>query len=200
MKVGVIDIGTLKVKFLVGNLGFREEFQTIYQSNTLTRLGVRMHLNNNRPFPRYLSQTIKELKRCKKIVKKEKIEKIRVVSTHALREMGEKGWEIAEQIRKEVGFNVEIISQDAEAELFFNAVIKDFKTDRDFAVVDVGGGSVQIVIGNKKKMKNKYLLKTGPTYLFDKFKLSREATDFSTFNEIKTLQKYIAKETEVLPA
>ena len=97
MKIAVIDIGTLKVKFLLVENSSSDKFETKYQSNTLTCLGVRMSENNNRPFPEYLEQTFTELKRCKEIIDKEGVEKLRVVSTHALREMGGVGREILEK-------------------------------------------------------------------------------------------------------
>jgi exopolyphosphatase/guanosine-5'-triphosphate,3'-diphosphate pyrophosphatase len=199
MKVAVIDIGTLKVKFLISEIITSSKFKTKYQSNTLTCLGVKMHENNNRPLPQYLDQTINELKRCNNIIQKEKVDKIRIVSTHALREMGEVGQDIVEKIKNEVGLNVEIITQDEEANLFYQAVLKDFKTDKDFTIVDVGGGSVQILIGNKKALKEKYLLKTGAQYLFDHFSPRHTGNDFPTREEIRAMQDYIMKELTPIP-
>lgn len=199
MKVAVIDIGTLKVKFLIANTSSSKKIETLYQSNTLTCLGVRMNENNNRPHTEYLNQTLDELKRCKEILKKENVKQLRVVSTYALREMGEVGKEVASKVRKEVGLDVEIINQDEEAQLFFQAVMKDFKTDKDFTVVDVGGGSVQILIGNKNKLKSKYLLKTGAQYLFDKFSPRHTGNDNPTREEIRNMQNYVMKELAPIP-
>ena len=199
MKIAVIDIGTLKVKFLLVENSSSDKFETKYQSNTLTCLGVRMSENNNRPFPEYLEQTFTELKRCKEIIDKEGVEKLRVVSTHALREMGGVGREIAEKIEKEVGLGVEIISQDEEANLFYKAVLKDFKTDKDFTVVDVGGGSVQVLIGSKKGLKSKYLLRTGAQYLFGRFSPRHTGTDYPTREEIRSMQEYVMNELAQIP-
>lgn len=199
MKIAVIDIGTLKVKFLVVEALPPGKPETIYQSNTLTCLGVRMHENDNRPLPEYLQQTIDELKRCKEIIDKEGIERLRVVSTHALREMGEVGTDIAKRVKNEIGLDIEIISQDEEANLFYRAVLKDFKTNKDFTIVDVGGGSVQILIGNKKRLKSKYLLKTGAQYLFDRFSPRHTGDDHPTREEIRNMQEYVMKELVPIP-
>jgi len=199
MKVAVIDVGTLKVKFLVCDISSSKKSETLYRSNTLTCLGVRMNENNNRPHDEYLQQTIDELKRCKDFLEKEDVKKLRVVSTHALREMGEVGKEVANKIKKDVGLNIEIISQDEEANLFFQAVMKDFKTDKDFTIVDVGGGSVQILIGNKNKLKYKYLLKTGAQFLFDKFSPRHTGNDYPTREEIGNMQDYVMKELTPIP-
>lgn len=199
VKVAVIDIGTLKVKFLLGDVGSKGNFETLHQSNTLTCLGVRMHENNNRPLQKHLNDTLEELRKCKSIIDKEKVKKVKVVSTHALREMGAVGKEVAATIMKSVGVDVEIISQDEEANLFFNAVMRDFKTTKDFTVVDVGGGSVQILVGNKKGLKHKFLLKTGAQYLFDRFSPRHTGSDNPTRKEIRAMQQYIMRQLAPIP-
>jgi exopolyphosphatase/guanosine-5'-triphosphate,3'-diphosphate pyrophosphatase len=196
---GVIDIGSLKVKLLVAGLDSQNRLQTEYQSNTLTCLGVRMNENNNRPKPAHFAQTIKELKRCQRILAGKKVKKIRVVSTHALREMGKVGQEIAQKIKDKAGFQVEIISQREEAELFFQAVTRDFKTKDDLTVLDVGGGSVQVLVGNKKKLKQVHLLKTGAQYLFDTYSPRHSGTDAPTRAEIREMKKYILEQLTPLP-
>lgn len=200
MKVGVIDIGTLKVKCLIAQISKSSQVKTLYQSNTLTCLGCRMAKNGNKPLAENLQQTVGELKRCKDLFDKEKVRKVRVVSTHALREMGKVGEEIAQALKEQLGLPVEIISQEEEANLFFQAVIKDFDIDEDFTLVDVGGGSVQILIGNKNELKNVYLLKTGASFLFDTFSPRHEPTDFPTRDEIRKMQEYILEQLASVPA
>lgn len=200
MKVAVVDIGTLKVKLLIVEVTSSSTFTRLYQSNTLTCLGVRMHENNGRPKPEYLRQTIEELKRVKSVLEKEQISKIQVVSTHALREMGNVGYEIASTINDETGFTIEIIRQQEEARLFFQAVVKDFTSKRDFTIVDVGGGTVQILIGNKDRLKHTYLLKTGAQYLEDNFVTGHTENDFPTREEIRKMQQYIMEQLVLIPS
>ncbi len=69
------------------------------------------------------------------------VKKTRVISTHALQEMGTVGQKIVTLIKKKIKMKVEIINQQEEAELFFKAVLKDFD-DSNYMLVDVGGGSV----------------------------------------------------------
>ena len=195
--VGVIDIGTLKVKLLIAKPQTKTTYTILHESNQLTGLGVRMHENNNRPFPEKLDATIAELARCKSLLKTEGVKRVRVVSTHALREMGVIGKEIAETIHKKVGFKVEIISQNEEADLFFKAVIGDFASNRDYTVIDVGGGSVQVLIGNREELKHTFLLKTGSQRLHDVFSPRHTGSDFPKRSEIRKMKQYIL--TELLP-
>jgi len=199
-RFAVIDIGTLKVKFQIVEVGHSNDLKIIQQSNTLTCLGVRMEENGNKPWPEYLKQTIEELHRCKKLMEQENVERMRIVSTHALREMGKIGKEIALQIKDEVGISVEIISQQEEAELFYKAVLRDFSTDDNFTVVDIGGGSVQILIGNKNKLIKSFLLKCGAQLLFDRFSPRHTGNDFPTRSEIRKMERYIMEQLSPIPA
>lgn len=198
-RFGVIDIGTLKVKFQIVEVSHTGQMHTVHQSNTLTLLGAHMNENNNRPKPENLKLTLDELRKCKVYLDQHNIDKLRVVSTHALREMGKVGKEIAGLIKQQVGLSVEIISQQEEAELFYNAVLRDFKTNDDFTIVDVGGGSVQILIGNKDKLKKSFLLKTGTSTLWDKFTPKHGALDYPSREEIRKMTSYVLKEIQPVP-
>lgn len=198
-RYAVVDIGTLKVKCQVAEKNTKGELSTIYQSNNLTCLGCHMEQNNNKPKEENLTKLLVELKRCKLILDKYNVTKKRIVSTHALREMGKTGQDIAKLIKSEVGFKVEIISQQEEAELFFKAVLGDFETDDDYILADVGGGSVQILIGNKNKLKQSFLLKTGTSTLWDKFTPNHDGNDFPNDNEIKNMREYILTQLQPIP-
>jgi exopolyphosphatase / guanosine-5'-triphosphate,3'-diphosphate pyrophosphatase len=199
MRAGVIDIGTLKVKFQIVEKTAAGKVKTIEQSNVLTCLGCNMGENNNKPKSENLKKVYRELLRCKRLLKKYKVSRVRVVSTHALREMGKVGREIAELIKKKTGFKVEIISQQEEAELFYKAVLTDFKTDQDYTILDMGGGSAQILIGNRKELKKSFLLKTGTSTMWDKFTRGNTGKDHPTRDQLKKMKDYILKELQLIP-
>jgi exopolyphosphatase/guanosine-5'-triphosphate,3'-diphosphate pyrophosphatase len=196
---GVIDIGTIKIKCQIVEKEPSGIVKTVYQSNNLTCLGCGMKQNGNRPLKSKLQKTISELKRCKKMFEKYKVVKSRIVSTHALREMGEVGKDIAKSIEEKVGVKVEIIKQKEEAKLFFNAVLSDFDEGREYVVADIGGGSVQILIGSKYNLKHVFLLKTGSSSLWDEFTPNHTGTDFPNTDEIKAMREHIKSKIEPIP-
>lgn len=198
-RCGVIDIGTLKVKCQIVDKELTGRLLTIYQSNNLTCLGCHMDQNNNRPKDENLQKTLKELKRCKRMLVRYGVTKMRAVSTHALREMGEVGRKIAELIKSKIGLDVEIISQEEEAELFFKAVLTDFESFRNYIIADVGGGSVQILVGSRDKLKQAFLLKTGTSTLWDKFTPTHAEMDFPKRGDIRRMKNYILSELQPVP-
>lgn len=197
-RFGVFDIGSLKVKLLIAEKLPNGEFQILHQSNTLTMLGVRVDEKSGQVKPQYLQDTIDELLRCKTLLKQYEVSKVRAVSTHTLREL-KQGKQIAKTIKQQTGFSVDIISQQEEAELFFNAVLEDFKTNEEFALIDVGGGSVQLLIGNKNHLKQSFMLPTGASFLHDKFIGETTSSDTPSPEQISKIRQYIQGQLATLP-
>ena len=194
----VIDIGTLKVKLLIAELLASGEVKEIYSSNTLTCFGCDMDRNNGCVFEENLQKTIEEIKRCKELLRKYNVSKSKVVSTHAMRRAKNKE-EILKRIWEETGLQVENISQEDEALLFFNAVMNGFeKNTASYAIADVGGGSVQILIGNKNGISATHTMQTGAQYLHDNFtKDSGNPESFTTQEDIEKMKDYIL--SQLLP-
>lgn len=53
------------------------------------------------------------------------------------------------RIKQDTGFDVENISAEEEAQLFFKAAICDFSTGQRYAFVDMAGGSAQVLLAVK---------------------------------------------------
>jgi exopolyphosphatase/guanosine-5'-triphosphate,3'-diphosphate pyrophosphatase len=192
----VIDIGTIKVKFFIAspsNSGLHE----IYSSSVLTCFGCGMTENKGYVEEARLQDTINELKRCKRILKKYKVKKSRVVSTHALRRAKNRKV-IVKKIKNETGFDVINISQKEEAELFFKAALRDFPKSSRYAVLDIGGGSVQILVGNPGKLDKIHMMQTGAQYLHEKFTNDpHNPKSFTRTEDIENMKKHII--SQLLP-
>ncbi|MFH1451518.1 MAG: hypothetical protein ABIF89_02860 [bacterium] len=194
MNYAVIDIGTLKVKLLIVSFSPSGEMKEEHFSNVLTCFGCSMDDNDGKVLEVNLKNTVDELNRCKQLLTDYGVTKTRIVSTHALRRAVNKK-EILERIKREVGFEVENISQEEEAKFFFNAAISSFSGKNDYAVVDVGGGSVQVLIGNKTKLKDAYFLQTGAQYLHDNFTRNPGiAESITTEEDLEKMRRYILEQ------
>jgi exopolyphosphatase / guanosine-5'-triphosphate,3'-diphosphate pyrophosphatase len=189
---GVLDIGTLKVKCLVAAVSPSKRITKVYTSAELTCFGCDMV--DGAIVDANLTRTIAELKRCQKIFKKYGVRSYRVVSTHALRQAHNRQ-EVIDRIRKETGLAVENISSEQEAALFFKAVLRDFPADQSYALVDMGGGSMQVIIGKQGQAQQEHLLPLGSATLHEKF--TRNASDEHSFNtpeDIEKMKEYILEQ------
>jgi len=191
----VLDIGTLKVKFLIAASLPSGELKEVYFSNNLTCFGCNLDETGGYITEKNLQKTIEEILRCKQILKTYEVIKTRVVSTHALRNAKNRE-EVSKTIEARTGFKIDNISQDEEALLFFKAVMRGFSADnKQYAVVDVGGGSVQILLGSKNELKMVYQLPTGAQLLHENFtQRPHLAESFTTEEDIEKMRRYILEQ------
>lgn len=193
-KYAVIDIGTLKVKFLIAEISSSNELEELHFSNTLTCFGCGLDENEGNVKEENLEKTVEELLKCKEKILEFDVVETRVVSTHALRRARNKEM-VTKRIYEKTGFRVENISQEEEANLFFRGVIQDFTSDQRYAVVDMGGGSVQILIGNKDGLEKTHLMQTGSAYLHENFTNDFDSEEsFTTEEDLERMRKYILEQ------
>lgn len=191
----VIDIGTLKVKLLIAEVSSSGQIKPIHKSNTLTCFGVEIDQNNGNVKTENLQRTIQELQKCKQLLDQHQVTKYKIVSTHAMRRAKNRT-HILQQIKNQTDFNVKNISDQDEARLFFLAVMRGFpSSNQKYAVVDMGGGSVQILIGKPDQLQFTHSMKTGAAYLHDNFtRNSNSELSFTTETELEKMRNYILEQ------
>lgn len=91
-------------------------------------------------------RAVSSLKEIGDILKESEVEKVRVVATHTIREANNRNTllTLAEQA---LGFPIEIISGCEEARLIYQGVVRSEAILDSTLVVDIGGGSTEIVMG-----------------------------------------------------
>lgn len=194
-RYAVVDIGTLKVKTEIASVNRDGTLNRVYNSNNLTCFDVGLEENNGFVQERYIQETIQELKRVKQELGNHKVENFKVISTHAMRRAKNRDQIIA-KIKSEIGFEVENISQQQEAELFFIAVMRTFtNTDQKYAVIDVGGGSVQVLIGTPNQLERSHMMHTGAQFLHETYIPDPHSpSSFSTQAHIDKMKEHILME------
>lgn len=192
IKTAVIDIGTLKIKFEICEFDSNFNFKTLYKEKYLTVLGRDLDKTNNMIIEKSVIKAINALKECKKKLEEYDVKLLKVVATDALRK-AKNGDDVRKRIIDATGFTPQILSDREEGEIFFKALTKDF-TDKTLCAVDVGGGSVQVIIGNKQEILFNKSFKTGTYYMQENFSDSHHPTE----KELENAKKYIAKEMREL--
>jgi len=91
-------------------------------------------------------RAVSSLKEMGDIIKESKVDKVRVVATHTIREANNRNafLALAEQA---LGFPIEIISGCEEARLIYQGVVRSESLLNSSLVIDIGGGSTEIVVG-----------------------------------------------------
>lgn len=149
-RVAAIDCGTNSIRLLVAELTHRHDgtvdLRDLHREMRIVRLGQGVDATG-RLAPEALSRTKAALADYAAAARRKGAERVRMVATSATRDAGNRD-EFFAMTREILGVEAEIISGDEEARLSFTgAVGEQDPEDGPFLVVDVGGGSTELVLG-----------------------------------------------------
>jgi exopolyphosphatase/guanosine-5'-triphosphate,3'-diphosphate pyrophosphatase len=109
------------------------------------------------------------LQHFKNLIKGENIAQIFAFATSAVRNAGN-GLDFIEAIKQQTGIEVQIIDGEREAELIYKGIRQSgCLTEENALMMDIGGGSVEFIIGNDKNILWKKSFEIGGQRLLDMF-------------------------------
>ncbi len=186
MRISSIDIGTNTILLLVAEIDSNGIVRVIHDEQVIARLGkgVDEHrIINRETFHRVAGY----LQSYHNISRKLQSEKIIAVGTSALRDAANKK-EFCEFIRQNVGINIEILSGEDEAEWTCRGAVAGINTTpQGFTVLDIGGGSTEIISCIGSQILHKVSLDIGSVRVTER--LLRASPP--TFPEITETRKLI---------
>tara|TARA_R110002050_G_scaffold110013_2_gene221894 strand:+ start:3262 stop:4152 length:891 start_codon:yes stop_codon:yes gene_type:complete len=152
-KLAGIDIGSNSVRLLVSNV-IETKDQVIFKKSSLTRLPIRLGpdaFGDGKIGPKNRKRLLSGMLAYRKIMEVHRVEKYRACATSALRE-AKNGLQVVEEIYQETGVNIELISGKEEARMIFSSDMLGpvVHSDGSFLYIDVGGGSTELTLFNKK--------------------------------------------------
>jgi exopolyphosphatase/guanosine-5'-triphosphate,3'-diphosphate pyrophosphatase len=148
-KYAAIDIGSNAIRLLVHNVIETSERPPQFFKNSLVRVPVRLGedtFTTGTISKENASRIRKTLQAFLLLIEVSGVEKYRACATSALREAGN-GIQILEDIRRELGIDVELIDGKKEASIIAGTDLKDLiRQDKSYLYVDVGGGSTEFTL------------------------------------------------------
>ncbi|MBC8111747.1 MAG: phosphatase [Verrucomicrobia bacterium] len=173
MRVAVIDLGTNTFHLLIVEVSEKSIFTNLYEEKAPARIGadgISKGIIGEQAFERGiniiidLSEKINESGVAK--------DKIFAAGTSAIRNAAN-GEAFVNEIFNKTGIQVEIINGEREAELIYRGVKNAVKLGmQPVLIMDIGGGSVEFIIGNEEKVFWKKSFEIGGQRLIDKFMTS----------------------------
>ncbi|MCX8022156.1 MAG: Ppx/GppA family phosphatase [Syntrophorhabdaceae bacterium] len=166
MKCAAIDIGTNTVLMLIADItsGIRE----ILDISMITRLGEGVKETG------YLTKggmerTYNALRTYKGIIEANGVDEILCVGTSALREAKNSSYFI-HMVQEKLGIPVRVIREREEAFYTYLSVLNDgFITEGDTFIVDIGGGSTEIIKAEKNRFVDFVSLPVGSVKITEMF-------------------------------
>jgi len=149
-RVAAIDCGTNSIRLLIAELTPRHDgtfdLRDLHREMRVVRLGQSVD-STGELAPEALERTRVALVDYAIAARRKGVEKVRMVATSAVRDARNRD-EFFAMTREVLGTEAEVISGDEEARLSFTgAVGEQDPDDGPFVVVDVGGGSTELVLG-----------------------------------------------------
>jgi len=149
-RVAAIDCGTNSIRLLVAELTERHDgtfdLRDLHRETRIVRLGQGVD-STGRLAPEAIERTKAALADYTIAARRKGVERTRMVATSATRDASNRE-EFFAMTREVLGVEAEVITGDEEARLSFTgAVGEQDPDDGPFLVVDVGGGSTELVLG-----------------------------------------------------
>lgn len=167
--IAAIDIGTNSIHMVVVRINTQiPSFSAIATEKDSVRLGERC-AQTGRLQESAMERALVSLGRFRDICASLGVEEMVIVATSATRE-APNGLEFIERIRAEVGLTVEIISGQEEARRIYLGVLSAMELQGlKHTVIDIGGGSTELVVGDGHDPKFLSSSKVGAVRLTDLF-------------------------------
>ncbi|MGB6162976.1 MAG: Ppx/GppA phosphatase family protein [Pseudonocardiaceae bacterium] len=145
-RVAAIDCGTNSIRVLVADVVGGGGLVDVHRETRIVRLGRDVD-TTGRLAPDALERTRVALADYTGIVRQAGAQRVRMVATSATRDAANQE-DFFSMVRQTLGTDAEVITGDEEARLSFTGAVGGLDpAEGPFVVVDVGGGSTEVVLG-----------------------------------------------------
>jgi len=189
MKVAAIDIGSNSIHMVVARIDAHGHFTLLDRAKEMVRLGKGSLAA--RALSRDAMQAgMQTLATFKRLADTQQADRVVAVATSAVRE-AKNGGDFIAQIGRELGIHVDLITGREEARLIHLAVTNALDLREGWtALVDIGGGSVELGLADRGVVKVQESLKLGVLRLAERF----FAHEPPTRDEVEALEEYLDRQ------
>jgi len=168
VRIGAVDIGTNSVRLLVADDDEQRRLRTAHRMGEISRLGE--GLDRTGVIDELAAtRTLDCIERFVQEAEYSGASRIRVAGTNALR-TARNGPDVAHRFSERIGYDVEILTGEEEARLVFMAVLSGLaSTQGRSVVVDIGGGSTEVITGEGDECLRVLSLELGCVRLTERF-------------------------------
>lgn len=165
MKIAAIDIGSNSIHMIIAE-AHGGSIEVIDKEKEMVKLGAGV-FRTRRLSDRALRDGVEVMRRYCKLADHVGCDEILAVATSAVRE-AENGGDFLDAVRRETGVGPRLISGTEEARLIYLGVRHAIELGtEDALVIDVGGGSLELMCGNGRELRFSDSVRLGVQRLLD---------------------------------
>ncbi|PZX59570.1 exopolyphosphatase/guanosine-5'-triphosphate,3'-diphosphate pyrophosphatase [Algoriphagus ratkowskyi] len=191
-KAAVIDMGTNTFHLLL--VEFDDvSFKTIYKEKIPVKLG-KGGINQNILAKDAVKRAFHTLKHFKNLIDGEHIDQVFAFATSAVRN-AENGQDFVNEVKETLGIEIRVLSGGEEAQMIYDGIkLSGSLNLHTELMMDIGGGSVEFIIGNNQQSFWKQSFEIGGQRLLELF----HYTDPILPEEIDRLESYLEDKLQPL--
>lgn len=195
MRLAAIDVGSNSVHMIIADATREGHFEVVDRVKEMVRLG-RRSFTTGRLTDEAMDMAVRALAHFRRLAHVRRVDHLRAVATSAVREARNRVEFIA-RLKRETGIAVEIISGTEEARLIYEAARHALGLEGGpHLLVDVGGGSVELVLVKDARPLWMKSVKLGAARLMENFLTD----DPPTAAQRRRLEKHLDEEIGALMA
>ena len=165
-KLAVLDIGTNSIHMVLAEVQPDYSYKILDRFKDMTRLGDGV-FTSRRLSDQAMMRGLEVIRTLVNLARNKGYEQIEGVATSAVRE-ARNGGEFLDHVLQQTGLTVRVITGAEEARLIFLGVQNSVALpESPTLVIDIGGGSVEVIVGNREAIFQARSLKLGAIRLKD---------------------------------
>ena len=190
-KAAIIDLGTNTFHLMLVEKTGPDDFQIIEKITNPVKLG-QGGVHKRTLTPEAFARGMKALEAYAEVLKNYPSIPVFAFGTSALRD-AENASEFVQLAKEKTGIDIEVISGEKEANLIFEGVKLAFPSlPSPTLILDIGGGSVEIIMTNSGDVDFAHSFNIGASRLLGQF----EPKDPITTSEVLSIKDYLKKELQ----
>ncbi len=187
-KIAIIDLGSNSLRLVLVDIIDGGYFAVVDELKETVRLAQDMEIDGFLQ-PTRVAQTIKTLKMFRRLCDANKVDNIYAYATAAVRKAkNQRGF--LEEVAAVTGIKLKVLDSDEEAQLIYQGVINSMDIPKGL-IVDIGGGSTNLIYYNRKNLLAHTTLPFGAVVLTDMYKDDESLTPTLRTEKI---EEYVQKE------
>jgi len=201
MRLASIDIGSNTILLLIVDIAPDGELSVVRDEQIIARLGKGVDANR-RITAETFTRVLGFLQRLKATAEANGAAKIVASGSSALRD-ARNGAEFVREVNARIGLEIEVLSGQMEAELTYRGAVSEFLrtpgAQRSYAVLDIGGGSTELTIGEEGAVLRKASLDVGAVRLTERHLKTSPPSPLAVSQALNEVRSWIATLPRLLP-
>ncbi|MDP1946711.1 MAG: Ppx/GppA phosphatase family protein [Nitrospirota bacterium] len=193
MRLAGVDIGTLTCRLLIADLAPGGGLKEVRSERRILRLGEGVD-QTKRLSGAAMDRVIQCLREWRELIDVSHVDATAVVATSAARDAGNRD-EFLDRVKREAGFEVELISGDEEARRTLLGIRSGLPSGvTDVLALDIGGGSTEFILDRSGQNPVVQSIDVGVVRLCERLLHHDPPTD----EELRQAREWVARETNAV--